>query len=113
MSHPFFLPPEWAPHAATWSVWPRDDAYWSGCLAIAQADLAGFLNTLAEFEQVRVLVHDEATKRRRDRTCLTPLPCTKFPIATFGCGTAAQFLSSVTCRMICRVIRQHPQMRPS
>ncbi|NJR70982.1 MAG: agmatine deiminase family protein [Synechococcales cyanobacterium CRU_2_2] len=63
MSHPFFLPPEWAPHAATWSVWPRDDAYWSGCLAIAQADLAGFLNTLAEFEQVRVLVHDEATKK--------------------------------------------------
>ncbi len=63
MHSPFFLPPEWSAHAATWSVWPRDDDDWSGCLAIAQADLARFLNTLAEFEPVQVLVHDEATAK--------------------------------------------------
>lgn len=57
----FAQPAEWANHAATWSVWPRDDDYWGGCLGMAQRDLALFLNTLAEFEPVRLLVHDEAS----------------------------------------------------
>lgn len=75
----FQMPPEWAPHEATWSVWPRDDEYWFGCLAIAQRDLARFLNTLVNFEPVHVLVHDdriaaEARTQLSDAITLHTLP---------------------------------------
>ncbi len=57
----FAQPAEWHPHAATWTVWPRDADDWFGAgLDLARSEFALFLNRLAEFEPVRVLVHDEA-----------------------------------------------------
>lgn len=64
----FRMPAEWAPHAATWTVWPRDDDYWFGFLEGVRQDFAAFVTTLARFEPVRVLVHDdeaEADARQR------------------------------------------------
>lgn len=57
----FSLPAEWLPHAAVWTAWPHDDDYWFGYLEPVRQEFATFINTLAQFEPVQLLVHDEAT----------------------------------------------------
>lgn len=57
------MPPEWAPHAATWTAWPYDDEKWQGYLEPVRQELAGFVNTLARFEPVELVVHDEESER--------------------------------------------------
>lgn len=53
------MPPEWAPHAATWISWPSDDDLWEGYLAAVRAEFTEFIATLARFEPVVVNVSDE------------------------------------------------------
>ncbi|WP_110970024.1 agmatine deiminase family protein [Pseudomonas huaxiensis] len=54
------MPAEWAPHAATWMVWPHNQALWEGIwgvtLADVQADFARVANAIARFEPVKLLV---------------------------------------------------------
>ncbi|RDI94613.1 agmatine deiminase family protein [Meiothermus sp. QL-1] len=57
------MPPEWAPHAATWTAWPYDDEKWLGYLEPVRAELAEFVNTLARFERVELVVHDEESEQ--------------------------------------------------
>lgn len=55
----FAMPPEWAPHAATWLSWPFDDALWEGHLEGVRRDFAGLAAAIARFEPVVVNVRDE------------------------------------------------------
>ena len=64
----FRAPAEWEPHAATWAAWPFDDDLWFGRLEPVRSEMAAFLQTVARFEPVRLLVRDaeaEDDARRR------------------------------------------------
>ena len=60
----FLMPPEWAPHEATWLSWPHNRDTWPDCLQAAQAALAEAAAALAEGETVHVNTLDEAGLRR-------------------------------------------------
>jgi len=53
------LPPEWAPHAATWTSWPFDDALWVGHLEGVRTEFADLVATIARYEPVNLNVRDE------------------------------------------------------
>lgn len=58
------MPPEWAPHQATWFSWPHNPDTWpGGCLEAAEYALAGAVAALAEGETVRINVLDERHER--------------------------------------------------
>ncbi|WP_337871187.1 agmatine deiminase family protein [Meiothermus sp.] len=59
----FAMPAEWAPHAATWTAWPYDDEKWLGYLEPVRQEFAAFVNTLARFEPVHLVVNDEESER--------------------------------------------------
>ncbi len=59
----FAMPPEWAPHAATWMAWPYDDEKWLGYLEPVRQEFALLVNTLARFEPVHLVVNDEESER--------------------------------------------------
>jgi agmatine deiminase len=59
----FSMPAEWAPHAATWTAWPFDDEKWVGYLEDVRREFAAFVNTLARFEPVHLLVADEESEQ--------------------------------------------------
>lgn len=51
------IPPEWAPHRAIWTAWPREPAYWGDAFEGARVEVAAMVRALAEGgERVRVLV---------------------------------------------------------
>jgi agmatine deiminase len=54
----FAMPPEWAPHAATWLVWPKKPDTWPGLLDRIPPIYAQMVRALAEGEEVHVLVDD-------------------------------------------------------
>lgn len=60
---PRYLPPEWAPQAATLLVWPRDQADWGSGLAAARQAIAAMARALTPFQPV-VLVAADAECRR-------------------------------------------------
>lgn len=57
------MPAEWAPHAATWTAWPYDNEKWLGYLEPVRQEFAAFVNTLAKFEPVQLVVNDEESER--------------------------------------------------
>lgn len=57
------MPPEWAPHAATWTSWPFDDVLWVGHLEGVRREFADLVATIAHFEPVVLNVRDEATEK--------------------------------------------------
>lgn len=57
------MPAEWSPHAATWTAWPFDDEKWVGWLEPVRREFAAFVNTLAQFEPVHLVVADEESER--------------------------------------------------
>ena len=62
------MPPEWAPHAATWTSWPFDDDLWVGHLDGVRSEFADMVATIARFEPVNLNVRDEEAEtdaRRR------------------------------------------------
>jgi len=62
------MPPEWAPHAATWTSWPFDDRLWVGHLEGVRREFADLVATIARFEPVVLNVRDgEAEKDARAR----------------------------------------------
>ncbi|OLF53899.1 agmatine/peptidylarginine deiminase [Pseudomonas chlororaphis] len=58
------LPAEWMPHAATWMVWPHNQALWESAwgvtLAQVQQDFARVANAIARFEPVKMVVDPSA-----------------------------------------------------
>lgn len=74
------MPPEWAPHAATWTSWPFDDDLWVGHLEGVRAEFAELVRTIARFEPVHLLVRDEEAeadaRARLGGGAMTPHPIT-------------------------------------
>ena len=75
----FVMPPEWAPHAATWMSWPADDDLWFGHLAGVREEYAELVRTIARFEPVHLLVRDEESEATA-RASLEDSRVTPFPV---------------------------------
>lgn len=56
------MPPEWAPHAATWTSWPFDDELWVGHLEGVRQEFATLVATIAAHEPVMLNVRDDETE---------------------------------------------------
>ena len=73
------MPPEWAPHAATWMGFPRDSYAESG-LSRDQAHDAwsSVANAISEYEPVRMLCHPEdlAAAKRKLSASIDVMPAT-------------------------------------
>jgi agmatine deiminase len=54
------MPAEWEPHVATYLVWPHNLDTWPCKFELVPPVFAGIAATLAQFEQVRILVCDPA-----------------------------------------------------
>lgn len=60
MNQSHFMPPEWAPHAATWMGFPRDSYQESGLTReAAQRAWARVANHISDYEPVRMLCHTD------------------------------------------------------
>lgn len=55
----FSMPPEWTPHAATWTSWPFGDDLWVGYLDAVREEFAALVATVARFEPVFLNVRDD------------------------------------------------------
>ena len=60
----FVMPPEWAPHQATWLTWPKDPVTWPDRVPQVETIFLRMIEALAEHETVNLLVDDEATEAR-------------------------------------------------
>ena len=58
----FAMPPEWTPHAATWTSWPFDDELWEGQLEAVRDEFAALVATIARFEPVALNVRNKETE---------------------------------------------------
>lgn len=60
----WWMPAEWARHAATWMAWPHNQALWETTwgvtLAQVQQDFARVANAIARFEPVKMIVDPSA-----------------------------------------------------
>jgi agmatine deiminase len=54
------MPPEWAPHQATYLVWPHNRDTWPGKFESIPPVYARMVAAIAQFEPVRLLVNDDA-----------------------------------------------------
>lgn len=57
------MPPEWAPHAATWISWPHNPDTWPGCLDQIEAPMLDVVAALAAVETVHINVLDSDQER--------------------------------------------------
>jgi agmatine deiminase len=58
-SQGYSMPPEWAPHAATWLAFPHHKTDWPGKLSNIPWVFAEFARVLTQGERVRLLVEDQ------------------------------------------------------
>ena len=65
----FSVPAEWSLHEATWMAWPHTEDLWvGGYLDGTRQEFAAFINTLARYERVELLVaNDECEQDARRR----------------------------------------------
>ena len=73
------MPPEWAPHAATWMGFPRDSYAESGLSRDeAQDAWSSVANAISEYEPVRMLCHPEdlAAAKRKLSASIGVVPAT-------------------------------------
>ncbi|MBF0493335.1 MAG: agmatine deiminase family protein [Deltaproteobacteria bacterium] len=56
------MPPEWAPHLATWLTWPKDPLTWPDRVPQAQEIFCQMIEALTPHEIVNLLVDDIETK---------------------------------------------------
>ncbi|VVN97108.1 Putative agmatine deiminase [Pseudomonas fluorescens] len=65
----WMMPAEWVRHAATWMVWPHNQALWESgwrvTLPDVQADFARVANAIARFEPVKMVVDPSAVASAR------------------------------------------------
>ncbi len=74
MAQTFSMPPEWAPHAATWLIWPHNRDDWPGKTRAAEWAFCEMARHIAMGETVRILVPD-AKRRARARDMLDDAGC--------------------------------------
>ena len=60
----YVMPPEWAPHEATWLSWPKDPLTWPDRVPQVETIFLRMIELLAEHETVNLLVNDEETEAR-------------------------------------------------
>jgi len=60
----FSMPPEWAPHAATWLGWPHEETDWPGKLPAIHWVYGEMIRKIAAGEKVRLLLNSQADARR-------------------------------------------------
>lgn len=64
LSSGWSMPAEWSHHAATWMVWPHNQALWESTwdvtLSLVQQDFARVANAIARFEPVKMIVDPSA-----------------------------------------------------
>src|SRR4051812_33059763 len=58
----YCMPAEWAPHDATWLVWPHNRDTWPEELEAVKAIWTQMVRAIAPGEKVRLLVNDAAEK---------------------------------------------------
>lgn len=58
------MPPEWAPHAATWIAWPQNPEDWPGKFQPIPWVYCEIVRHLSCVEDVQILVNDQAAERR-------------------------------------------------
>jgi agmatine deiminase len=69
MPDSFFLPPEWAPHAATWLAWPHNTTNdWPARLRAVQCAFAEMTRRLTPTEPVRMIAQNAAHRDSAART---------------------------------------------
>jgi len=56
------MPAEWSRHDATWIAWPHHEPDWPGKLGPIPWVYAEIVRTLAPFERVEILCHDESVR---------------------------------------------------
>lgn len=61
------MPPERAPHAATWTSWPDGEALWEGQLEPVRREFARLVATIARFEPVVLNVGSDAAEADASR----------------------------------------------
>lgn len=63
----FRMPPEWAPHAATWISWPHNVETWPGKFETVEPVMEEAVRTLAESETVRINAPTQDAMRSLER----------------------------------------------
>ncbi len=63
MALDYYMPPEWAPHEATWITWPKDPITWPDRVEAARECYLQMMAALSPHEKVNLLVDDEETKQ--------------------------------------------------
>ncbi len=58
------MPPEWAPHAATWLAWPHNRSDWPGKFQPIPWVIAEIVRYLARHERVEMIVQNEAEEKQ-------------------------------------------------
>ena len=81
---PFYLPPEWAPHAAIWVGWPHLRGEWGAAFDGARDEIGHFVRAIAEVTPVRIACGSREAYGsawfafepliKSDRVTLHPLP---------------------------------------
>lgn len=64
------MPPEWAPHAATWLAWPHDPVTWPDRVPQVEEVYVQILAALTPHERVELLVKDASLEERVRRRLL-------------------------------------------
>ncbi len=59
----YFMPPEWAPHEATWLTWPKDPVTWPHRVEQAREAFACMIEALTPHEKVNLLVDDQENEK--------------------------------------------------
>ena len=62
------MPPEWAPHAATWLAWPHFRGDWPGKFEPIPWVYAEFIRNLSRYERVELIVNNAASEKLARRT---------------------------------------------
>jgi agmatine deiminase len=70
-AHPYLMPAEWEPHRSTWLAWPHRKSDWPGKFAPVPTVYAEIVKKLSGFEEVNILVPDELTKARVEKSLRT------------------------------------------
>ncbi len=74
-------PPEWTPHAAVWSAWPRVPDYWEGAIEGARREVAAFFRAITDpdpasgeprGEHVKILVWGPEARRSAEKELSVP-----------------------------------------
>src|SRR5688572_7436812 len=58
----YSMPPEWAPHQATWLSWPHNRETWPTQLELVRDAWVEMIGALSPQERVCLLVNDERTR---------------------------------------------------